>query len=57
MTPDKVKDFRKEQGWTQQKLSEKLGCSKRTVEGWEAGIIRKFSLMGLQAWERLLKEV
>lgn len=57
MTPQKVKQFRLEMGWTQKKLSEKLGCSKRTVEGWENGIIKNFSLMGLQAWDRLMESI
>ena len=57
MTPEKVKQFRDEYGWTQKKLSERLGCSKRTVEGWENGAIKSFSLMGMKAWERLIKEL
>lgn len=55
MTPSEVKKFREGKKWTQLKLSEKLGCSKRTVEGWENGIIKNFSNMGQKAWNELLK--
>jgi len=55
MTPSEVKGYRKTHNLTQKALSVLLGCSKRTVEGWENGIIKKFSNMGQKAWDELLK--
>ena len=56
MKPSEVKEYRKNNNLTQKQLSEKLGCSKRTVESWENGKIEKFSLMGKKAWNELLNK-
>lgn len=54
MKPCKVKAYRKRYGFTQLSLSKALGCSKRTVEGWENGAIKNFSEMGDKLWSVLL---
>jgi len=56
MTPSEVKEYRESKKWTQKELAHILGCSKRTVEGWENGIIKKFSNMGQKMWDQFLEK-
>lgn len=36
-TPDKIRNLRDSQGWTQDELADALGASRRAVQDWEAG--------------------
>lgn len=35
--PERMKDLREREGWTQKQLAGKLGVSPRTIENWEQG--------------------
>jgi len=50
MTPAEIREIRKREGWTQQKLADEIGVTVRTVKHWEAGT-RSISLPA----EKLLK--
>jgi len=41
MTPDTLREILKEVGWTQAKVSEKLGVSDRAVRKWLSGGTKK----------------
>ena len=49
---DGIKQFRQLNGWSTTDLAEKLGTSRRTVEGWEQG--RMPSKMALKFMQKLL---
>ena len=40
LTGERFREVRKRQGWTQIKLADALGCSRRTVQRYEAGTLR-----------------
>lgn len=46
-TPDEIRAFRRALGLSQRALAERLGCSRRTVEEWEAGRRAPLALLRL----------
>jgi transcriptional regulator with XRE-family HTH domain len=36
-SPEKIRAFRKAQGWTQQELAERMGTALSTINAWEQG--------------------
>lgn len=54
VSPDDLRAFRRDQGWTQVVFADRLGVSKRTVQAWERGTrpapaMLTLALVGLQS--------
>ncbi|WP_433934388.1 helix-turn-helix domain-containing protein [Brevundimonas diminuta] len=47
VTPEQIRSFRSERGWSQAEFGLRVGVKKRTVEDWEAGRRSPLPMLGL----------
>jgi transcriptional regulator with XRE-family HTH domain len=48
LTPEKIKEFRLNKGWSQRKVAEKIGTTNLSVWKWENGLARPSTLLAIK---------